>query len=129
MSELFEVSEVHNYGGFFGGDTVTLDVMAIADHNDWRPLVIDAKALENIPERHNLLAGMVLTLEFSGERVDRAVLVAAREYEELRTALGLNQLPMTSTEPIKLSGCCEQCQRWLPAQHLTKQGCVVCTPA
>lgn len=129
MSELFEVSEVHNYGGFFGGDTVTLDVMAIADHNDWRPLVIDAKALENIPERHNLLAGMVLTLEFSGERVDRAMLIAARDYDELRTALGVNQLPTSGAEPIKLSGCCEQCQRWLPAQHLHAQGCVVCTPA
>ncbi|XSG76819.1 hypothetical protein ACP8Y2_07385 [Herpetosiphon llansteffanensis] len=129
MSELFEVSEVQNYGGFFGGDTVTLDVMAIADHNDWRPLVIDAKALQNIPERHNLLAGMVLTLEFSGERVDRAVLIAARDYDELRAALGVAQLPTTSDEPIKLSGCCSQCQRWLPAQHLHAQGCVVCTPA
>lgn len=120
------ITEVHNYGGFFGGDTVTLDAAPVSDPDDWRTLVIDARALDNVPERHRLLAGMVLDLEMDGERVDRARLLAAPTHEELRGALGPAAVEGPLSEPLLLSGRCPRCERWVLAELLGADGCAIC---
>src|SRR3712207_3529737 len=75
---LMWVTEVHNFGGFFGGDTVTLSAVPWPTGEE-ATLTIDEKALANITARHTLGAEMLLQLDFAGERIDRAHLVAARE--------------------------------------------------
>ncbi|NJM05965.1 hypothetical protein HC891_06845 [Candidatus Gracilibacteria bacterium] len=57
---LFLVTEVHNFGGFFGGDTVTLSGRrwGAADAAE-ETLTIDAAALVNVPQRHHVAADMV----------------------------------------------------------------------
>ncbi len=74
---LMWVTEVHNFGGFFGGDTVTLSATPWPEGEE-TTLTIDEKALANIQARHMVSAEMLLELEFTGERIDRARLVGAR---------------------------------------------------
>jgi hypothetical protein len=110
------VSEVHNFGGFFGGDTVTLSGAAwpSAAGAVEQTLTIDAAALRNVPDRHTLGAGMLLELEFAGERVERAELLGAADYAELRRALGPPALPAGPLAgPHILSHHCAACALWV----------------
>src|SRR5688572_10910031 len=63
----FFIGEVHNFGGFFGGDTVSLSGAP------WREpgaaeqtLTIDEAALANVASRHQIAAGMLLELTMAG---------------------------------------------------------------
>jgi hypothetical protein len=109
----FLVREVHNYGGFFGGETVTLTAAPEATPNDERTLTIDQAALVNVRDRHTITAGMVLELVFAGERVERAELLAAASQAELRAALGPPHLPPTLDGPAVLSYRCDVCGLWV----------------
>ena len=67
------ITELHNFGGFFGGDTVTLSGAT------WRgegaaeqTLTIDEAALANVADRHTLAPGMLLELSFAGGSQDEA---------------------------------------------------------
>jgi hypothetical protein len=121
----FLVSEVHNFGGFFGGDTVTLSGA------DWRvagapeeTLTIDAAALANVADRHMIAAGMLLGLAMAGERVERAVLLGAAGHAELRRALGTPQLPARLAGPLTLSHRCGHCALWVETTEAG--GCPLC---
>jgi hypothetical protein len=110
------VSEVHNFGGFFGGDTVTLSGAAWPSSADTleQTLTIDAAALSNVPDRHTLVAGMLLELSFAGERVERATLLGAADYAALRRALGPPPLPPgPQAKPLILSHYCPACTLWV----------------
>src|SRR3712207_9193425 len=80
------VTEVHNFGGFFGGDTVTLSATPWPV-GDEETLTIDERAL-NVADRHTIAPEMLLRLTLNGARVDRAELLAAREYTMLLRAIG-----------------------------------------
>ncbi len=125
----FEVVEVHNFGGFFGGDTVTLDAAPLSDEADVRTLVIDARALANVPDRHCITAGMVFALEMDGERVDHAELLAAQSQADLRTALGTAQIDGPLDGPLLLSARCPNCGRWVIAARWHESGCELCAQA
>lgn len=109
------VSEVHNFGGFFGGDTVTLSGAEWrAEAAPERTLTIDEAALANVPARHHLAAGMLLELSFAGERVERATLLGAQAHAELRLALGEPAAPASLDGPRALSHRCDPCGLWVP---------------
>lgn len=121
----FLVSEVHNFGGFFGGDTVTLSGAI------WREagapeatLTIDAAALANVADRHTITAGMLLGLTMAGERVERAALLGAASHADLRRALGAPQLPARLDGPRTLSHRCERCALWV--ETTAAGGCPLC---
>jgi hypothetical protein len=122
----FLIAEVHNYGGFFGGNTVTFDAAPLATPDDLRTLVIDAPALDNVPDRHMLLANMVVALQMDGERVDHARLLAAPTHSELRDALGPAQVAGPLDGPAVLSGRCPACERWVLGELLQPGGCALC---
>src|SRR5262245_21872466 len=82
------VSEVHNFGGFFGGDTITLSGAPWPEAGEEQTLTIDEAALENVADRHTIVVGMLLELHLAGTRVDRALLLAAPDHNSLRQALG-----------------------------------------
>lgn len=127
---LFLVSEVHNFGGFFGGDTVTLSGAPWrAAETPETTLTIDAAALVNVPDRHTIAAGMLLELELAGERVDRAVLRAAPDHATLRRALGPAAPPAPLAAPALLSYRCDQCDLWVagpPAEEGAGLRCGLC---
>ena len=113
-ASLYLVREVHNFGGFFGGDTVTLSAVAYGSASDEEhTLTIDERALANVRDRHTIAAGMLLAVKLSGERIDRAELLGAATRAELRAALGAAQLDGPLNGPQILSYRCAACGLWV----------------
>ncbi len=119
-STLFLVQEIHNFGGFFGGDIITLTALRQPSPHagDNRPneeytLTIDQRAFTNVRDRHTIAAGMLLGLVLSGERVDRATLLGAASLAGLRAALGPPQPSAPLDGPLILSYRCELCGQWV----------------
>jgi hypothetical protein len=110
---LYLVQEVHNFGGFFGGDTVTLTATPHGAPDDEQTITIDERAFMNVRDRHMIAAGMLLALKLTGERVDRAELVGAATQPELRAALGAPQLSGPLPAPQILSYRCDSCGLWI----------------
>ena len=134
MSEAarFLVQEVHNFGGFFGGDTVTLTATpfgsAAMPAGEEQTITIDQQALANVRDRHSISAGMLLELSRTGDRVDRAELLGAATHAQLRAALGSPAVRGPLAEPLILSYACHTCNLWVagaPEQHM----CRVCGTA
>lgn len=129
---LMWVTEVHNFGGFFGGDTVTLSAVPWPDGEE-STLTIDEKALDNIQARHNIGPEMLLQLEFTGERIDRARLVGARERMLLDEALPPTPSAATLGSPTIRAYHCSRCDLWLTGQpmmeHAGTRACSVCREA
>jgi len=116
-STRFLVQEVHNFGGFFGGDTVTLTATsydnAAVPAGDEQMITIDQQALANMRDRHTISAGMLLELSRTGERVDRAELLGAATHAQLRAALGAPAAPGPLAKPLILSYACHSCNLWV----------------
>jgi hypothetical protein len=130
MSEAtrFLVQEVHNFGGFFGGDTVTLTATPFggaAPAAEEQTITIDQQALVNVRDRHTISAGMLLDLSRTGERVDRAELLAAATHAQLRAALGAPNASGPLAEPLVLSYACRRCNLWV-AGAPQEDRCRVC---
>ena len=81
------VEEVNNYGGFFGGETVTFSAVARADPNRRQEFTVDDFAFENLRERHKIVPGIALALLIKDDKVEKARVIGAREREDLRAAL------------------------------------------
>jgi rubrerythrin len=124
------ISEVHNFGGFFGGDTVSLSGAEWrAAEAAERTLTIDEAALANVPDRHQVAAGMLLELQFAGERVERATLLGAGSHAALRAALGPPALPNTLAAPLLLAHRCASCALWVPTTQDPARCPICATPA
>ncbi|MCG8353074.1 MAG: hypothetical protein MI924_35360 [Chloroflexales bacterium] len=127
MTIRFLVSEVHNFGGFFGGDTVTLSGEPWRDEQaEEQTLTIDEAALTNVPERHNIAAGMLLELQMADERVDKATLRAAQEHAVLRQALGPAMPSGPLAGPLILSYRCERCGLWVEGAPVSEGSAMRC---
>jgi hypothetical protein len=112
-STQYLVQEVHNFGGFFGGDTVTLTAAPPGAPDDERTITIDQQALVNVRDRHTISAGMLLDLAFAGDRVDRAEVLGAATHAELRAALGPADVAGPLGGPLVLSYRCDSCRLWI----------------
>lgn len=119
------VTEVHNFGGFFGGDSVTLSAMSWPE-GEAMIFMIDEKALENVSDRYIIAPGMVLQLDLSGERVDRARLVGAREWASLRDAFGVAPPAEALAAPRMRAYHCITCNLWLEGQPAPHNRCRLC---
>ena|SRR5438874_1446414 len=109
---IFRVDDVLNYGGFFAGDTVTLIARAVDDTSDERTLTIDQSALTNVGgDRYKIVGGMALDLQFEGERVGAATVVAAKQRETLRSNVATKDMALT--EPRLYSYYCPHCDLWI----------------
>src|ERR1700694_2801571 len=67
------VTDVLNFGGFFGGETVTLDAAPMAAPDKIKGFIIPEHVFENLTQRHLIAAGMAL-----GWVVDTGEIRAAR---------------------------------------------------
>lgn len=108
------IAEVHNFGGFFGGDTVALSGKAWdAPAAPLQAFTIDESALTNMRERHTMTAGMLFELQLRGERVEAATLLAAPTYAALQRAL-VPQLPSGPCHSLTImSHYCPTCDLWI----------------
>lgn len=111
------VLEVHNFGGFFGGDTVTLTASRWGDRSE-ETITIDEKALVNMQDRHKVAPAMVFDLLMVGDRVERAQLLGAAEWPPLEAALdpvpGSGPLPA----PLVRAYRCGRCDLWVVGEPL-----------
>ncbi len=114
------VSEVHNFGGFFGGDTVTLTASSWDDQAE-ETITIDERALVDIADRHKVAPAMVFDLLMAGERVERAQLVGAREWPILASALELHASPAPLLAPLVRAYHCERCELWVLGEPLPRE--------
>ncbi len=118
------VQEVHNFGGFFGGDTVTLTAVTWPAAGEETTLTIDEKALVNVRDRHTIGAELLLALEFAGDRIERAELLAAREWPALHAATaGPPAGPLAA--PQVRAYHCPQCDLWVAGAPAADQ-CGLC---
>src|SRR5215208_3211866 len=125
----FMVQEVHNFGGFFGGDTLTLTATPFGSDavpaGEEQTITIDQQALANVRDRHTISVGMLLELARTGERVDRAELLGAATHAQLRAALGPPAATGPLAEPLILSYACRTCNLWVAGSP--EQGrCLLC---
>ena len=90
--KVYLVKEVHNFGGFFGGDTITFTAEPIDAADTEEELTVDEQAFSNVSDRYTITAGMVLEMTFAGDRVEQATLIGASSHAELRAALGAVEL-------------------------------------
>ncbi|MBS1966482.1 MAG: hypothetical protein JST60_11825 [Chloroflexi bacterium SZAS-1] len=123
--ERYLVQEVHNFGGFFGGDTVTLTAARPQAPEQEETLTIDQGALVNVRDRHTICAGMLLALTLAGDRIDRAELLGAASHAELRAALGPAQPQEHLDSPQILSYQCPSCGLWVAGAPNTMH-CRIC---
>lgn len=125
MQRIF-VTEVQNFGGFFGGDTVTL-VAVPWPTGEEMSLTIDEKALQNISDRYLIGPEMLLDLELVGERVDRAWVLGARDWDELKRTLEHLPPAAPSDTPTLRAYRCAACDLWvLGAPAGDGHQCVIC---
>ncbi len=108
------IREVLNVGGFFAGETVTLAAQPWPDGGPEQTVTIDDAALTNVIARHLLAPGMILELQFAGDRVEHATLLGAPCYVSLRTAWRQPPILPTPT-PRVLSFRCPACNVWAVA--------------
>ncbi len=119
------VGEVHNFGGFFGGDTVTFT--ATRWHtDDEETFTVDAQALTNIRERHAVAASMVFHFEMAGARIDRAELLAAAEWPLLDAALVVRPPDGPLRAPRILAYRCDRCALWVVGEPVPAEAGPLC---
>ena len=108
----WRVLEVHNFGGFFGGDTVTLTA-ARCDDGVEETITIDENALSNIEDRHAVAPTMVFDLLMVGERVDQAELLGAADWPVLAAASSAAAPPGPIDGPRIRAYWCDHCTLWV----------------
>lgn len=107
------IGEVHNFGGFFGGDTVTFTATERTKPDEERTLTVDERVFVNVRDRHTITSGMLLALMLTGDRVDRAELLGAESHTALRKALGPISVSGPLEHPHYLSYRCDACNLWV----------------
>ena len=124
----WSVLEVHNFGGFFGGDTVTLTAARWSDGAQ-ETITIDEKALANVRERHLVAPSMVFELQMVGKRVDCAELLGAADWPLLDAAFGAAPPPERLQGPRVRAYHCERCGLWVIGEPIiegTIRRCSLC---
>src|SRR5438105_7038502 len=78
------VKDVLNFGGFFGGETVTLDAAPMSDPDKVTGFIIPEHVFDNLTMRHLIAAGMALGLVVENGEVRAARVLGAPTREQLK---------------------------------------------
>jgi len=112
--EVFVIDEVLNYGGFFGGTTVTLYAHPPDAPREDRKFVIVDHVFENLKERDRfkIVEQLVLGLMLDGEEVRTARIIGGPTRELLRDVATALPDPAPGPGPRSLAYHCATCARW-----------------
>src|SRR5438876_8638376 len=80
----YVVTDVLNFGGFFGGETVTLDAAPMAAPDKITGFIIPEHVFDNLTVRHLIAAGMALGLVVDNGEVRAARALGAPSREQLK---------------------------------------------
>src|ERR1044072_8840069 len=80
----YVVTDVLNFGGFCGGETVTLDAAPMVTPDKISGFIIPEHVFENLTMRHLIAAGMALGLVVDNGEVRAARVLGAPTREQLK---------------------------------------------
>lgn len=109
----YRVIDVLNYGGFFGGETVTLDARPFADPDRIFSYIIPEHLFDNLTQRHLIHPGIALGLVVDGGEVRAARVLGAPTREQLKDLVKPPTQEGGGTGPRALSHRCPNCDLWI----------------
>ncbi len=105
------VREVINYGGFFGGDTISLTASPLDAPDEQSDFTIAEHDIENLQDKYQIVEGVVLGLAVDGGEVRRARVLAAPTRDAL---YGAARVEAAGTGPTRVRASrCPACQLWI----------------
>ncbi len=119
--EYFAIDEVLNYGGFFGGTTVTIYAHPPSAPDADRKFIISEHNFENLKagDRFKVLEGLVLGLVLDGAEVRAARVVGAPTRAALRAATAAPPpVPGQEGAVRGLAYHCAACDLWIAGEPL-----------
>ncbi len=117
------VTDVLNFGGFFGGETVTLDAHPHSAPETFASFIIPEHLFDNLTQRHLIAPGMALGLVVDNGEVRAARVLGATTREQLKEIV---KPPPPSPDgvpgPRALSYRCTQCDLWITGMPDQREG-------
>ena len=121
------VTDVLNFGGFFGGETVTLDAHSQFAPDTFASFIIPEHLFDTLTQRHLIAPGMALGLIVDGGEVRAARVLGATTREQLKEIV---KPPPPSLDgapgPRALSYRCTQCDLWVTGTPDLREGTYYC---
>ncbi len=122
----YEVVDVLNFGGFFGGETVTLDATPLTDPTKISGFIIPEHVFDNLTQRHLIAQGMVLGLVVDNGEVRAARVLAAPTREQLKEIVKHPETAPGGPGPRALSYRCPNCDLWITGMPDQRDGAYYC---
>ncbi|MDQ3929026.1 MAG: hypothetical protein M3328_07760 [Chloroflexota bacterium] len=121
------VTDVLNFGGFFGGETVTLDAHPQAVPETFASFIIPEHIFDNLTQRHLIAPGMALGLVVDNGEVRAARVLGATTREQLKEIVkSPPPSPDGTPGPRALSYRCTQCDLWITGLPHQREGAYYC---
>jgi hypothetical protein len=109
----YKVVDVLNFGGFFGGETVTLDAAPITTPDKISGFIIPEHVFDNLTQRHLIAAGMALGLVVDNGEVRAARVLGAPTREQLKEIVRPPAPTESGPGPRTLSYKCSHDDLWI----------------
>jgi DNA-directed RNA polymerase subunit RPC12/RpoP len=107
------VTDVLNFGGFFGGETVTLDAAPQSAPDKITGFIIPEHLFDNLTMRHLIAPGMALGLVVDNGEVRAARVLGAPTREQLKEIVKPPPADESGPGPRALSYKCANCNLWI----------------
>lgn len=107
------VTDVLNFGGFFGGETVTLDAAPLSTPDKITGFIIPEHVFDNLTQRHLIAAGMALGLVVDNGEIRAARVLGAPTREQLKEIVKPPAPSEAGPGPRALSYKCTNCNLWI----------------
>lgn len=124
------VVDVLNFGGFFGGETVTLDASPQANPDKVVSFIIPEHVFDNLTIRHLIASGMVLGLVVDNGEVRAARVLGAPMREQLKEIVKPPIAGEAGPSPRALSYRCTHCNLWITGTPERREDggyyCLIC---
>ena len=117
----YVVLDVLNFGGFFGGETVTLDASPMAQRDKVQSFIIPEHLFDNLTQRHLIAPGMALGLVVEGGEVRAARVLGAPDREQLKQIVKQPAAGESGPGPRALMYRCSNCGLWITGMPTHKE--------
>lgn len=117
----YVVLDVLNFGGFFGGETVTLDASPMAQPDKVQSFIIPEHLFDNLTQRHLIAPGMALGLVVDGGEVRAARVLGAPDREQLKQIVKPPAPVEGGPGPRALMYRCTGCDLWITGMPNQKE--------
>jgi len=120
------VADVLNFGGFFGGETVTLDATLRSDPSKISSFIIPEHVFDNLTVRHLIAPSMALGLVVENGEVRAARVLGAPTREQLKEIVKPPSANESGPSPRALSYKCSDCNLWITGTPEQREGHYYC---